>query len=82
MTDSKLISDNEIIAKKWFIDIWTNEDFKKAKEIIHEKYAPESIQIPKIGPEQVIHEVKYFRSIFPDLKYSITEMILKKIKFG
>ena len=30
-------------------------------------------QIPKKGPEQVKHEVRYFRSIFPDLQYTIVD---------
>jgi predicted ester cyclase len=31
------------------------------------------VQIPKKGPEQVKHEVRYFRSVFPDLQYTIVD---------
>ena len=28
-----------------------------------------------MGPEQVKHEIRYFRSIFPDLKYEVVDII-------
>ncbi|HEC37481.1 MAG TPA: hypothetical protein ENI29_04540 [bacterium] len=33
------------------------------------------MHIDKTGPDQVKHEINYFRTLFPDLKYKIIEMI-------
>ena len=64
---------NIAIAKKWFIDMWSRGDVDLARQIVHPDYNPDWIHIPKKGPDQVIHEMKYFRSIFPDLEYEILD---------
>lgn len=61
------------LARRWFIDLWSQGNLDVADEIIAPDYAPAWIQIPKKGPEQVKHEVRYFRSIFPDLQYTIID---------
>jgi predicted ester cyclase len=63
------------LARTWFEGLWSKGDLQIADEIVHPQYAPEWIHIDKQGPEQVKHEVRYFRSIFPDLDYQIVEMI-------
>lgn len=62
-----------IVARRWFIDLWSQGNLDVADVIIAPDYAPAWIQIPKKGPEQVKHEVRYFRSVFPDLQYEITD---------
>lgn len=62
------------VAKRWFTDLWNTGDLAVANELIDPDYAPDWIHIDKKGPAQVQHEVKYFRSIFPDLKYEIVDL--------
>ena len=57
--------DNKRIAHLWYEVMWSKPD---------PDIAPEWIQIDKKGPEQIKHEIKYFRSVFPDLKYEIVEI--------
>ena len=45
-----------------------------ADEIVAKDYDPEWIHIDAVGPAQVKHEIRYFRSVFPDLKYDIVEI--------
>ena len=64
---------NEQIAHLWYEVMWSKPDPNIADQIVDPNYAPEWIHIDKIGPEQIKHEIKYFRSVFPDLKYEIVE---------
>lgn len=61
------------IAHLWYEVMWSKPKLEVADEIVHPEYAPEWIHIDKKGPEQIKHEIKYFRSVFPDLKYTIVE---------
>ena len=69
------IQENERIAHLWYEVMWSKPDPDIADEIIDLNYAPSWIQIDKKGPAQVKHEMKYFRSVFPDLKYEIVETV-------
>jgi hypothetical protein len=66
------------VARAWFEELWSKPDLDLADEIIDPNYAPEWIHIDKRGPEQVKHEVRYFRSIFPDLTYEIVDYASQK----
>ena len=61
------------LAQRWFEELWSGGDLDIADAIVAPDYAPDWIQIPKLGPEQVKHEVRYFRSVFPDLQYTIVD---------
>jgi len=65
--------DNEHIAHLWYEVLWSEPKPEVADEIVHPDYAPEWIQIDKKGPAQIKHEIRNFRSVFPDLKYTIVE---------
>ena len=65
--------DNERIAHLWYEVMWSRPDPGLADELVDSSYAPEWIHIDKKGPEQIKHEIRYFRSVFPDLKYEIVE---------
>ena len=65
--------DNERIAHLWYEVMWSRPDPGLADELVDSNYAPEWIHIDKKGPEQIKHEIRYFRSVFPDLKYEIVE---------
>lgn len=62
-------------AHRWFEEIWSQGRLETADELVSSDYAPEWIQIEATGPAQVKHEVHYFRSIFPDLKYEIVDAV-------
>lgn len=64
---------NERIAHLWYEVMWSKPDPDLADELVDPDYAPEWVHIHKKGPEQIKHEIKYFRSVFPDLKYEIVE---------
>jgi len=66
--------DNNKIAHLWYEVMWSKPDPDIADELVDRNYAPEWIHIDKKGPEQIKHEIKYFRSVFPDLKYEIIEI--------
>ena len=74
------IKETERIGKLWFIDLWSKANLNIADEIVDPNYAPSWIPIDKKGPAQVKHEINYFRSIFPDLKYNIVEINGEKDK--
>jgi predicted ester cyclase len=64
---------NERIAHLWYEVMWSEPDPDLADELVDPDYAPEWVHIDKKGPEQIKHEIKYFRSVFPDLNYEIVE---------
>jgi len=67
------LENNEHIAHLWYEVMWSKPDPAIADEIVDPNYAPEWIHIDKKGSEQIKHEIRYFRSVFPDLKYDIVE---------
>jgi predicted ester cyclase len=54
--------------------MWSKPDLGLADEIIDPNYDPDWVHIDMKGPAQVKHEIKYFRSVFPDLLYKIVEI--------
>jgi len=64
----------EKIGRLFFEVMWSKPDLNVADEIIDPEYNPSWIHIDKVGPAQVKHEIKHFRSLFPDLKYEIVEI--------
>ncbi|UYP47502.1 hypothetical protein NEF87_003787 [Candidatus Lokiarchaeum ossiferum] len=64
----------EFIGKQWFEVMWSLPDLDLADELVDTSYHPDWIQMDKQGPALVQHEIRYFRSIFPDLSYNILEM--------
>lgn len=63
------------LAKLWFEELWGKPDLEVADEIIDPEYAPDWVSIEAKGPAQVKHEIKYFRSVFPDLRYEIVDSV-------
>ena len=62
------------LARLWFEEMWGKPDLDLADAIIHPEYDPDWVHIDARGAAQIKHEISYFRSIFPDLKYEILEM--------
>jgi hypothetical protein len=65
---------NEAIGRRWYEEMWSKPDLDVADEIVDKDYDPDWVHIDAVGPPQIKHEIKYFRSIFPDLKYEIVEI--------
>jgi len=66
---------NEAIGRRWYEEMWSKPDLDMADEIVDKDYDPDWVHIDAVGPSQIKHEIKYFRSIFPDLKYEIVDII-------
>ncbi len=54
--------------------MWSKPDLDVADEIVDKDYDPDWVHIDAVGPAQIKHEIRYFRSVFPDLKYEIVEI--------
>ena len=63
------------LARRWFGELWSKPDLDVADIIVDPDYAPDWIHIDAKGPEQVKHEIRYFRSIYPDLRYEIVDVV-------
>ena len=59
----------------WFRELWSHGNLDVADSIVDPDYAPEWVQIDATGPEQIKHEVRYFRGAFPDLEYEIIDIL-------
>ncbi|MFX0005473.1 MAG: ester cyclase [Promethearchaeota archaeon] len=68
------IEETEKIGRLFFEEMWSKPDLNIADEIIDPNYNPSWIQIDKIGPAQIKHEINHFRTIFPDLIYKVIEI--------
>jgi predicted ester cyclase len=66
---------NEEIGRRWFLEMWSKPDLALADDLIDKDYNPSWVSIDAVGPDQIKHEIKYFRSVFPDLKYEIVDLI-------
>ena len=75
-----MVNKPEQVAKLWFGFMWSKPDLNIADKIVDSTYNPIWIHIDKTGPDQVKHEINYFRTLFPDLKYKIIEMINEEKK--
>ena len=65
---------NEDIGRRWYEEMWSKPDLDIADEFVDKDYDPDWVHIDAVGPAQIKHEIKYFRSVFPDLKYEIIEI--------
>jgi hypothetical protein len=66
------------LAERWFLEMWSKPAPDVADQIISIDYAPAWVQIEAKGPAQVKHEIRYFRAVFPDLKYEIKDLAIQE----
>jgi hypothetical protein len=64
---------NEETVRRWYEQMWSLPDPDLADRIVHPEYAPDWVHIPAKGPEQLKIEIRYFRGMFPDLKYTLMD---------
>jgi predicted ester cyclase len=65
---------NEAIGRRWYQEMWSKPDLDMADELVDKDYNPDWVHIDAVGPAQIKHEIKYFRSVFPDLRYEIVDI--------
>ncbi len=70
------VNESLAVVERWYKELWGKPDLNVADEIVAEDYAPDWIHIEKKGPDQVKHEINYFRSVFPDLRYEIIDAVV------
>lgn len=70
-----MVTDEAMLAtaQRWFGELWSEGALDVADAIVAQEYNPDWIHIDETGPEQVKHEIRYFRSVFPDLIYRILD---------
>jgi predicted enzyme related to lactoylglutathione lyase len=61
------------LARRWFEEMWSKPDLDLADELVDLSYDPEWVGIEAKGPEQIKREIRYFRSVFPDLQYVVED---------
>jgi predicted ester cyclase len=76
MNDKELIK----VAHQWFERMWSIPDLSLVDKLVDPEYHPQWILINKKGSELIKHEIKYFRSIFPDLSYTIVDIFAQNNK--
>ena len=65
------------IIQRFYQEIWTDGNEQTIHELIHPDYHPEDVAMPEKGPDLLIKETRYFRSIFTDLSYRILDYNIK-----
>lgn len=66
---------NEEIGRRWFLEMWGKPNLDLADELVDKNYNPNWVSIDAVGPDQIKHEIRYFRSAFPDLKYEVVDIL-------
>ena len=75
-------SDNKTVVRRLYEEVWNKRKFQLIKELIspsHALYGP-NFSGSAIGPEAYKHQVLLFIVGFPDLRFSVEEMIAEKDK--
>ena len=70
-----MLEENLHLARLWYEEMWSKPDYDLADKLVDPIYKPDWVQIEKTGPDQIKHEIRYFRSVFPDLRYSIIDIL-------
>ena len=75
-----MVTDGAMLAtaQRWSDELWSEGRLDVADEIVAPDYKPDWIQIEKTGPDQVKHELRDFRAMFPDLNYQILDSSISK----
>ena len=68
------------LARLFYERMWNNADFELVENIIDPEYHPSDVSMPEKGPALLKKEIKYFRSIFPDLQYQVVDFSEKDNK--
>jgi steroid delta-isomerase-like uncharacterized protein len=72
--------ENKVVAKRLYSDVWNKRKLELLPEIISPSHAlrDPNLSDAAIGPEAYKRQVNRFLTAFPDLRFSVEEMISEK----
>ena len=70
-------TDNKSIVRRMYEEVWNKRNLEVAKELISPSHAMQLIDLPDsgIGPEAYARNVVQFVRAFPDLKFTVLDMV-------
>ena len=74
--------ENKTIARRWFEDLWNKGDLSVADEVLAPTYVHHDLSTPDFGrgPESEKKRVALYRTAFPDLHFTIDDLIAENDK--
>jgi steroid delta-isomerase-like uncharacterized protein len=69
--------DNKDLVRRMYEEVWNKRNLEVAKELISPSHAMQLIDLPDagIGPEAYARNVVQFVRAFPDLKFTVLDMV-------
>ena len=65
---------NKVQSRRYFEEVWNRGDFAVADELLARDYVDHDSSYPP-GPEGVRAELSMYRSAFPDLRFTVEDVI-------
>jgi len=74
--------DNKSIVRRMYEEVWNKRNLEVAKELIAPSHAMQLIDLPDsgIGPEAYARNMVQFVRAFPDLKFTVLDMVAENEK--
>ena len=74
--------DNKSIVRRMYEEVWNKRNLEVAKELISPSHAMQLIDLPDsgIGPEAYARNVVQYVRAFPDLKFTVLDMVAENDK--
>lgn len=75
-------TDNKNIVRRMYEEVWNKRNLEAAKELIAPSHAVQLFEAADsgVGPEAYVQNVVQFVRAFPDLKFTILDMVAEKEK--
>lgn len=75
-------ADNKSIVRRMYEEVWNKRNLEAAKELIAPSHAVQLFDAADsgVGPEAYVQNVVQFVRAFPDLKFTILDMVAEKEK--
>ena len=75
-------TDNKSIVRRMYEEVWNKRNLEAAKELIAPSHAVQLFDAADsgVGPEAYVQNVVQFVRAFPDLKFTILDMVAEKEK--
>jgi len=75
-------TDNKSIVRRLYEEVWNKRHLEVAEELIAASHAMQLIDLPDpgIGPQAYARNVTQFVRAFPDLKFSVLDMVAESDK--
>jgi steroid delta-isomerase-like uncharacterized protein len=74
--------DNKALVRRMYEEVWNKRNLEVAKELISPSHAMQLIDLPDsgIGPEAYARNVVQYVRAFPDLKFTVLDMVAENDK--